>query len=312
MNNILLFALLLLGSGAQALGPGLPGTADCITAANQQFLDFANGTDPDGAPIYLDSNGGTVVAKPAQVKRTLENGVETLTYTTKIPKMGIGMARPQDTETVTRTVAITRDGSGRLTGISKKFDGEEQRGLPQAGSTNIPKYRSFDNKFSYDGDRCSVEQTIIVQTEGDSAKETKNVIYDKAFCDKIEPMVREFGGPGKADQCAAFIGQTQAAYDARNSELGKEGKVLKAYSSFGSNPLGSRDSRSNFSLILAMGACSIGRGQGMGGMLGGFRNGTDRVAPPAGFAPAPGDVIRAPPTDGPRRPSPTGEGFIKQ
>ena len=271
--------ILLLSSSAFSADGGYKMPSKCIMSANQQLMDYGMGYDPDGSSLYFDTNGKTVLPNQDKiVKRTLENGVETITYKTKQPKSGgYMMGQPIEYETVERTVVITRDANGRLTNVSKQYDTASQikmsNDVAKSGSKGFPIVKSFENEFTYNGDECSLNQTIGLEMENEKSKAEKKVYYDKKFCDQLAPTVKQIGSQN-AGQCAGLISQAQMAFESRNKDLSKEGKAMKEYNYFGQSPSSEKNYSNTFSLGMAIQSCALadgmlwGYGMGMGVPMG--------------------------------------------
>lgn len=251
----------------------------CIMSANQHLMDYGMGIDPDGASLYIDIDGKTVFPNQNNiVKRNLEGGVETITYKTKQPKYGGYMyGQNIDYETVEKTVKITRDGNGRLTGISKSFDTAFQAKMSaqasKSGYRGFPIIKSFDSDFTYKDGECSLNQTIGMEMETANSKAEKKVYFDKKFCDQLAPTVKQIGAQN-AGQCAGLINQAQMAFDSRNKELSGEGKSFKEYNYIGQNPSPEKNYSTIFNLGMAIQSCAVadgmlwGYGMGMGVPMG--------------------------------------------
>lgn len=276
-----IFSLVVLFANLSAIaspGPFMI-ASKCIIAANQQLMDFGMGYDPDGAPLYLDSNGKTVVQNQSNiVKRTLENGVETITYKTKTPKFEIqSMGKPTEFETVERTIVISRDGSGRLTKIAKHQDTASQikiqKNLAKSGIHGFPILKSSETEFTYSGDECSLNQSLGLEMENEKSKIEKKVYYDKKFCDQLAPTVKQMGLQN-ASQCAGLIGQAQMAFEARNEELKKEGKSMKELNPFGKSSSRAIYDSNVFNIGMVIQSCALademvwGTGVGMAAPMG--------------------------------------------
>ncbi len=280
MKNMFLIWILAFGSSsAFSQDGGFKMPSKCIMSANQQLMDYGMGYDPDGSSLYFDTNGKTVLPNQDKiVKRNLENGVETITYKTKQPKFGgYMMGQPIEYETVERTVVITRDSKGRLTGISKQYDTTSQikmsNDVAKSGYKRFPIVKSVDSEFSYNGDECSLNQTIGLEMENEKSKAEKKVYYDKKFCDQLAPMVKQIGSQN-AGQCAGLISQAQMAFESRNKDLAKEGKAMKEYNYFGQSPSSEKNYSNTFNLGMAIQSCALadgmlwGYGMGMGVPMG--------------------------------------------
>lgn len=255
----------------------------CILTTNQQFMDYGMGYDPDGVALYLDADGKTVMPNADRiVKRNLQNGIETITYKTKQAKSGGYLyGQKAEFETVEKTVVITRDTNGRLVGVSKKYDTAFQAKLSgeitKKGFKALPIIKSIDTNFVYSGDDCALDQKIGVELENEKSKEEKKVYFDKKFCDKLAPLVKQMGSQNAA-QCAGLISSAQMAFNSRNEELVKEGKAFKQISYFGQSESRNKDLTSVFEIGSSIQACAMSDftlyGYGMGSGYPGFGYGT--------------------------------------
>jgi hypothetical protein len=209
--------------------------------------------------VQIDSNGKTVI--PANAKRTLENGVETITY-----KVLNG------TDNVTNTVVITRDQSGKLVSVARQYDMAYQvktRKMYNISSTDSPLVKSAQSDFAYSGDECSVNQTMALEMENEKSKEVeKKVYYDKKFCDQLAPTISRIGAQN-ATQCGSLIDQAKVAFDSRNKDLASEGKSLKTFSYFGETPSSQKTYATTFNLGMAIQSCVLMNGAPLG-MMGGM------------------------------------------
>ena len=283
LTNGFLFCLVIFQMRlAQAAFDATKWPSKCIIAANEQVSDFGMAYGMDGAAFYFDTNGKTVVTHQDKIiKRNLENGKESITYKLKQPKNGGNMAgQPNEFETVERTIVITRNSQGQLLSVAKKFDIEAQIKTRTAAQKSgikpsFPILKTLESEFIYNGNSCSINQTIGLEMENEKSKAEKKVYYDKKFCDQLSPMINQIGAQN-ASQCANLISQAQMALELRNKDLAKEGKTIKSYPYFGKIPADGKDLSNNFNLGVSIQSCSLaasmGTGFGMTGMgyAGGF------------------------------------------
>lgn len=275
MLIVFIIGLLFTGISAFSADGSYEMPSKCVMAANQHLMDHGMGYDPDGTSLYFDMNGKTVLHNKDKIaKRTIKNGIETITYTTKQPKFaGYMMGQQIEYEIVERTIVISRDSSGRLTNVLKQYDTASQikmvNPFKKLGSKSFPIIKSIESEFSYNGDECSLNQTIGLEMENENSKAEKKVYYDKKFCDQLAPTVKEIGSKN-AGQCAGLITQAQMAFENRNKDLAKEGKAMKDYNYIAQNHSSEKNYSNTFNLGMAIQSCALadgmlwGYGVGMG------------------------------------------------
>ncbi len=258
--------LLLTGSIAlSASGANKRASEDCIAAANLLMADPAPGLGLSNSSFHLDQNGTTFIAQPLNlIKRTIADRVETIQYKATRPQLAgrpLFFGGASTTETIKPTVVITRDASGRLTNISKQFDSSSELRMNSdrepKGYRGFPIVKSIESEFSYNGDDCSLIQTIGTELKNENSAPEKKVYYDKKFCEMLASKVEDVGAHGAA-QCADVIGRAQMVFDARNSDLTKDGKTMKK--SFSGSPSANKDYSSFFHLGMAIQSCALKNG----------------------------------------------------
>ncbi|WP_413569112.1 hypothetical protein ACLWBD_17430 [Bdellovibrio sp. HCB117] len=268
------FGLVMLASSAQATAVGYFGDK-CVMAANGAVQDFTYGMDADGASLYFDANGATQVLRPENVvSRSNKDGVETIVYKTKQMKMGTGMGKPEF-ETVQRVIHVKRQ-DGKIVSVNKEFDITEQKKYREEAKKNgwnLPITKATETAFERKGSECDIKQSLMYQMPDDKKVEAK-VTYDKDFCSKIEPMMKQIGSQN-ASQCVGLIASAQMAFDQRKKELAKEGKSFATFEWAGKpkQEIGGNMDVSGFITACAMGGQMYPGmgiyGGGMGMMIGG-------------------------------------------
>lgn len=259
------------GVGSGAFGQGF----ECTSIANMKMNDYGYGVDPDGVALYFDNSGKTVIVNQDKiVNRKTENGEETITYKTKVPKY-TGSYAKVEFETVNKTIVIKRGPDGKMISFSKLHDTKEQADkfkqmLKEFGGqvTSFNLIKSENYEFVNSGDDCYLNQNISVEMKSDSPKEEKSVYFDKKFCDSIAPIVNNMGKQNAA-QCGNLIAAAQSSFKNRYTELLKEEKNLKLTSYFGQT----KPETNNFNVFSLTGAIQsclpLQAGFGMGGFAGG-------------------------------------------
>ena len=265
--GILFFTLPALSSG----GIKMPST--CVMLANQQLMDYTYGYDSDGAALYFDNDGKTVIPNQDRiVKKSQENGIETIIYKSRQPKTVGYQVGKMEFETVEKTIVITRAASGKLQNVSKKMDIDRQiknvKDLAKMGFTNADSIvKSMDSSFVNNGDNCELEQTLGIETDSLNKKIDKKVYYDKKFCDNLAPFIKKMGTQNLGD-CGSLIGAAQSAFNTRNQELGSEGKSFKEFNFFGATTGSGPNVSSTFNLGMAIQTCALGQSSLYGGGYG--------------------------------------------
>ena len=205
-------------------------TGDCLDTANQLTTNFRDGY-ADGSALNFDLNGKLVVIDQSKiVKRFNENGSETITFRTKDLN---GEGTYEEAKSVEKTIVLTRDSDGRLLKVSQLYDMPSQikvrNKLKKSGYNSArfsPYSKSVEGHFSYDGNGCSLNQTVGLEMENEEEKLEQKVYYDKKFCDNIAPTLNQLGSQG-ADKCANLLAEAQNTFNIRSKELEKDGKVFK-------------------------------------------------------------------------------------
>lgn len=276
------FGFVLMTSAAHATTP-MPMVDKCTVAANHAAMDLGGmGADPDGTSITFDSSGATQVTRPENiVSRVNKDGVETITYKTRQIKMD-GSWKPgqnYEYETVQRTIVVKRE-NGKIVSVSKDLDMANQikmrKQLDKVGyAGKIPYTKSFETTFAHNGSDCAINQNLTYEMADEKAKVEGKVYYDKAFCDKLAPIVNRMGSQN-ASQCVGLIGQAQFTFSERNKELQKEGKSFRTFDFMGKKE---RDPYADMNVGMMIQSCAMADFQGgpwgmpgtglmMGGMMG--------------------------------------------
>ncbi|MDG0814727.1 hypothetical protein [Bdellovibrio svalbardensis] len=242
----------------------------CQAKVNQATMDMFVGMDPDGAAFAINPEGQTEVFDANRiVSRSNANGVETIVYKSKEPRMdGSGK---MIFETVRKTVEIKRQ-DGKIMSVNKLFDMKKQVELAKkyncpTCTMKMPVLKSLESTFVYDGDNCAVNQDIAYQAKDEKAAVEAKVNYDKKFCDALTPIVKQMGSQNAA-QCGSLFAQAQMAYDGRAKELKAEGK---SFSSFLGAESEKPNAMGNFDLGSKIAACTMAdQAWGMGVYGGGI------------------------------------------
>ncbi|WP_413558207.1 hypothetical protein [Bdellovibrio sp. HCB209] len=207
----------------------------CIHQVNMATMDMGYGSQAEGAAFAIGTDGKTNVLDSGKiVSRDVKNGVETIVYKAKV-MTGFKDGKPVfDTER--RTVTLRRDDQGRVVAVNKDMnlktqiqnrDAYQKTAWGQQSKGNYPLYKGTESTFTYNGDSCDVAQTVSMQMQDENSKVEGKVTYDKAFCDRMKPMISKLGSQNAA-QCGNLIGMAQSVYEQRNTELAKEGKSMMA------------------------------------------------------------------------------------
>lgn len=212
----------------------------CNSQINQAAMDMGYGMDPDGVAFSIDNDGKTQVVDQSKiVSRSTKDGVEAITYKAKVAT-GFKDGKPVY-ETERKTIYIKRDSSGRVVSVNKDMNLKMQImnrenfkksdfGKNYKGA--YPLMKGTESTFTYNGDSCEVNQNLYYEMKDENAKAEGKVTYDKAFCDKLKPMISKMGSQN-ASQCGNMITMAQSLHDQRNNELKKEGKTLSASGIYG-------------------------------------------------------------------------------
>lgn len=215
----------------------------CANQINHATMDMGYGMDPDGVAFSIDNDGKTqVVDQNKIVSRSTKDGVEAITYKAKV-MTAFKDGKPVY-ETERRTIYIKRDSSGRVVSVNKDMNlkmqimnrdnfRKSEMGKNYKGA--YPLVKGTESTFVYNGDSCEVNQNLYYEMKDENAKAEGKVTYDKAFCDKLKPMISKMGSQNAA-QCGNMIAMAQSLHEQRNNELKKEGKTLSAsgfYGAFG-------------------------------------------------------------------------------
>ena len=267
-HKIILAAILCIGTSAKAQEFKMP--SKCVMTANQQLMDYSLGFDADGAALYFDQDGKTVILDKARVvSKTEDAGVETIRYKAKQAKWD---GKPNSFETVEKTLVVARDSEGRLKNITKVFDLAPQievqkmyAGKDYMGEA-MPLIKSLDNSFSYNGDECFLLQSVGIELKNEKAKPEKKVYFDKKFCDSVGYTMKQMGYQN-VSMCSGLISQANMAFENRNKELSAEGKSLKEYNYFNQKP-GELNYSNIFNVSMAIQTCAISEGMLLGGGMG--------------------------------------------
>ncbi|MGZ3773980.1 MAG: hypothetical protein ACXVCY_04925 [Pseudobdellovibrionaceae bacterium] len=264
------------GMGIMGMGMGM---ADkCTAAANGAALDnvMGMGIDPDGVAFNFDEKGKTNVLKPENiVSQNTKDGVETIVYKVRQQKFSPDwkLGTPMEYETVQRVVTVKRNKSGQIISVNKDVDLNPQLQLRKmisgGGMKAAPLMKSIETTFSHNGKECDINQNIVYEMENEAAKVEAKVNYDKAFCKKLEPLVRQLGQQN-ATQCVGLINQAKFAYDERAKELAKEGKKFKADDFVTDKKSSKLNMMSNMDMGMMISSCAtyggyFGYGMGMFG-----------------------------------------------
>ncbi|WP_291516582.1 hypothetical protein [Bdellovibrio sp. ArHS] len=271
---IKVLGIVLLAGAAQA-NSGMGYVTDkCVLAANGTVQDATYGMDPDGASLFFDANGATQILRPENiVSRSNKEGLETIVYKTKQIKMIAGSGKPEF-ETVQRVIHVKRQ-DGKIISVKKEFDLTEQRkmrDLAKKSGWNYPVTKAAETSFERNGSDCDIKQSLMYQMPDDTKVEAK-VTYDKDFCAKIEPMMKQIGSQN-ASQCVGLISSAQMAFEQRKKELAKEGKSFVTFEWEGKpkQEIGGSMDVSGFITACAMGGQMVpgmGVSFGMGMMVSG-------------------------------------------
>lgn len=259
-----IIGLILLNNPAQA-APQIPGMGSkCINAANMAAMDLSMlGVDPDGVSLYFDENGATNVLRPENiVSRSNKDGVETIVYKARQMKVdGNASGREIEFETVNRTLTIKREG-GKIVSVKKDTDLKSQVELQKLFAKSgykMPITKGYEMSFSHNGADCEVSQSLIYEMENEKAKAEAKVNYDRTFCKKLDPIIKQIGSQN-ASQCVGLIGQAQMAFEQRAQELGREGKKFKVQDWNVGNRGGNQ-----MDIAMMITSCTMMDGFGMGG-----------------------------------------------
>lgn len=200
------------GFQAQAFNP-----TSCWVDQNSKIL--ASTASKQREPIFLSDDGSLVVADPTRIaSRTIKNGLDTV----------VVKSTDSHGKEVRRTFVIKRV-AGQITSVKSDNDLEVQtnkQAIIQSLGGKVDLIKSQEATYTYDKDgNCAVDQQVISTQSKVGGKETQKVIYDKTFCDKVEPVMSEMG-TAAMDKCSQFMAYSQKAYDVRNADLKKEHKTL--------------------------------------------------------------------------------------
>lgn len=275
------------GGGTKCVDCTFPAN-ECVVFANTQVPAMMGGSGPDGVPFGFDDQGKiNIYDQDKIVKRNLKDGAETITYKVKVPKTSMyfmPFKQPFEWETIEKTITVKRNADGKLASVTaldpyrlpkltKPSKKSKELGWSLGETFQV---KSMTGEFTYDGDKCSLNQSFAVEKKDKAfSKEEKKIYFDKKLCDRIMPSLSDMGRED-LEKCNIMLTGVEVAYDERSAEVAKEGKSFK-----NSNPYFNKnvkDGASAFNLIGVINGCLMAKdimeyGMGMGVGVGGYGGG---------------------------------------
>jgi len=204
MKKFSLFLILLVAAQSKALVK--PNMA-CIVEINQSLRGLSFGY----SPLFMGSDGKIHVEKYSQVKPIIDAGKEIYSFT-----------NPYGAEV---KIVVTKNSEGDVVSISSPTNSDLIKGAQkynESQKANLPVIKDVQSDIVYSGQSCSLNQTFMVVSQND--KDAKKVVYDKKFCDQLEPLMKQMGTENAA-KCTNLISAAQLAFEARQKELRTEDKT---------------------------------------------------------------------------------------
>ncbi|GIL18094.1 MAG: hypothetical protein BroJett040_18450 [Oligoflexia bacterium] len=269
-----IFMFTVIGFVAQANATYLSSSA-CIAQANMHVTDTYHGAGKDGKyllpALFFDWSGNTQISDKSRiVSQETKDGVETITYKVKEPRMKLVEGKyVTEIVEVRKTIHVTRK-NGQLASIVSDFDMAAQKKQQEEWAKNskaklgeMPVSKSYETRFTGTGEDCKTEQ--ITHWMDDKGQAKGNVFYDKKACDSLAPLMKKMGHQN-ASECGNLMMQAAGIMDIRRGELKSENKELNpSYVTTVQKPdLNSTFEISNFVTACASEGLPMGMFPGMG------------------------------------------------
>lgn len=259
MKHIILF--LIVGFITQA-NASYMGQSPCIYKANFHVADGYYGADKAGnyqsPALFFDWGGNTqIVDKSRIISQETKDGVETITYKVKEPRIKfINGKDVTEYVEVRKTIHVTRK-NGQLASIVTDHDMAAQRKQQEEWAKNskvkmteMPVSKSHETRFIGAGDDCKIEQ--VTHWMDDKGQAKGSVFYDKKACDSLAPLMKKMGNQS-ATECGNLMMRAAGVMDIRRGELKGENKELNpTYVTSAQKP----DLNSTFEISKFIAACA--------------------------------------------------------